>query len=56
MKALEMKYFCKFLGRICNFNVTYKDYLLNFYYLNAFENRNFCKLKLKKPDVFLNFV
>ena len=43
MKALEIKYFLNFY-KVCNFSLTYKDYLLNFYYLNAFKKRNFVNL------------
>ena len=52
MKALEIKLFCKFIGKCC----ALKDFKLHFKHLNALENKEFQKFELKKTDIFLNFV
>ena len=51
MKALEMKLFCKFKGKFCNFSLT-KEFLIDFYHLKALENKEFSKIELKISDVF----
>ena len=56
MKALEIKYFCKFVGKNCIFSLTLSDFKLIFYHLKPLEFKEFCKFKLTKSVFFLHFV
>ena len=44
------------MGKFCNFILTLEDFSLIFYHLKALENKEFCKYKQTKPDIFQNFI